>query len=279
MKEIMKQPELGDYIANLRKEQGLTQEELVERCNINVRTIQRIEAGDVTPRNYTIKNILNALGSSFEAITQKEQKTTEQETAMANILKNPGNGMLVGILGILYILVSIQLEIIEVSVAFTSNEIWSIEYYGMIAILYLILLNSFYLSLAFSIKEKTLLLKSCVLIFLLLENAATVLYFSWYERGLYRFTDFDLGEVFVYQLAYAISLIILSIPFFSLKNQLNGIYKQLGLIALIAGVAHLTFILFPIGIAGFLLFEILLIALAFKSYQNSKQMVAEVTTR
>ncbi|OUS19152.1 transcriptional regulator, partial [Nonlabens dokdonensis] len=37
----MNQPELGNYIAQLRKEQGLTQEELVEKCNINVRTIQR----------------------------------------------------------------------------------------------------------------------------------------------------------------------------------------------------------------------------------------------
>lgn len=38
----MKQPELGKRISELRKEKGLTQEELVEKCNINVRTIQRI---------------------------------------------------------------------------------------------------------------------------------------------------------------------------------------------------------------------------------------------
>ena len=60
----MKQPELGKRIAEMRQSQGLTQEELVEKCNINVRTIQRIEAGEVTPRNYTIKAIFGALGSS-----------------------------------------------------------------------------------------------------------------------------------------------------------------------------------------------------------------------
>jgi transcriptional regulator with XRE-family HTH domain len=42
---IMKQPELGQKILKLRKQKGFTQEELVAQCNINVRTIQRIEAG------------------------------------------------------------------------------------------------------------------------------------------------------------------------------------------------------------------------------------------
>lgn len=57
----MKQPELGKKIAELRKAKGLTQEELVEKCNINVRTLQRIETGEATPRSYTIKIIFAAL--------------------------------------------------------------------------------------------------------------------------------------------------------------------------------------------------------------------------
>jgi transcriptional regulator with XRE-family HTH domain len=57
----MKQPELGKKIAELRKAKGLTQEELVEKCNINVRTLQRIEAGEATPRSYTIKIIFTVL--------------------------------------------------------------------------------------------------------------------------------------------------------------------------------------------------------------------------
>lgn len=57
----MKQPELGKKISEMRKAKGLTQEELVEKCNLNVRTIQRIEAGEVTPRSYTIKSIFEAL--------------------------------------------------------------------------------------------------------------------------------------------------------------------------------------------------------------------------
>ena len=57
----MKQPELGKKIAELRKAKGLTQEELVEKCNINVRTLQRIEVGEATPRSYTIKIIFAVL--------------------------------------------------------------------------------------------------------------------------------------------------------------------------------------------------------------------------
>ena len=70
----MKQPLLGKKIIELRKKKGLTQEELVEKCNINVRTIQRIEAGETTPRIFTIKIILNALGLDYEKVFKKEYK-------------------------------------------------------------------------------------------------------------------------------------------------------------------------------------------------------------
>ena len=57
----MKQPELGKKIADLRKALGLTQEELVERCNLSVRTLQRIESGEVEPRSHTLRVIFAAL--------------------------------------------------------------------------------------------------------------------------------------------------------------------------------------------------------------------------
>jgi transcriptional regulator with XRE-family HTH domain len=62
----MQQPELGKKILELRKQKGLTQEELVELCNISVRTIQRIEAGEVTPRSFTLRTIFTALDYTLE---------------------------------------------------------------------------------------------------------------------------------------------------------------------------------------------------------------------
>ena len=64
----MKQPQLGKKISELRKAKGLTQEELVEKCNLNVRTIQRIEAGEVTPRSYTVKALFEALDYQWEEV-------------------------------------------------------------------------------------------------------------------------------------------------------------------------------------------------------------------
>jgi transcriptional regulator with XRE-family HTH domain len=58
---MMTQPELGKKIAELRKAKGFTQEELVEKCNLSVRTLQRIESGEVAPRTYTIRLIFTAL--------------------------------------------------------------------------------------------------------------------------------------------------------------------------------------------------------------------------
>lgn len=68
----MKQPELGRKISELRITKGLTQEELVEKCNISVRTIQRIENGEVTPRSYTIKTILDALDYDLSKISKDD---------------------------------------------------------------------------------------------------------------------------------------------------------------------------------------------------------------
>lgn len=58
----MQQPELGRQLTALRKEKSLTQEELAEKSHVSVRTIQRIEAGEVMPRTITVKILLEALG-------------------------------------------------------------------------------------------------------------------------------------------------------------------------------------------------------------------------
>ena len=74
----MKQPELGKKISELRKEKGLTQDELVDKCNISVRTLQRIEAGEVTPRSFTVKTILAALDYDLSKISDIEEKNEQK---------------------------------------------------------------------------------------------------------------------------------------------------------------------------------------------------------
>lgn len=71
----MKQPELGNKVLELRQSLGLTQAELAERSNVSLRTIQRVEALEVTPRGYTIKAIFESLGYSPRQLAKKDAKT------------------------------------------------------------------------------------------------------------------------------------------------------------------------------------------------------------
>ncbi|MGE5943579.1 MAG: WG repeat-containing protein, partial [Flavobacteriales bacterium] len=49
----------------VRKQKGLTQADVAEKCNVTIRTIQRIESGVVAPRSSTIKIISEALDFEF----------------------------------------------------------------------------------------------------------------------------------------------------------------------------------------------------------------------
>lgn len=121
---IMKQPELGLKIEALRKQKGLTQEELVELCNINVRTLQRIENGEVTPRSYTIKTILSALDEDYEAL----QVTEDHESGFVlNVTKKEGKSVhtlltLALISGVFYLITS-SLEGVVDYFRFFSDEL------------------------------------------------------------------------------------------------------------------------------------------------------------
>ncbi len=96
----MRQPELGQKLSELRKNRNLTQEELVEACNVSVRTIQRIESGEVTPRTSTIKIILAALGEDFSSFKQSYRNNEHEELErMENTLQ------IAWIAGIIYFMV------------------------------------------------------------------------------------------------------------------------------------------------------------------------------
>lgn len=52
---------IADLIINSRKSKNLTQEQLAELSKVNLRTIQRIENNENTPRGYTLKLICDVL--------------------------------------------------------------------------------------------------------------------------------------------------------------------------------------------------------------------------
>ncbi|MEQ5790693.1 helix-turn-helix transcriptional regulator [Muricauda sp. NFXS6] len=61
----------------LRNMQKLSQEELSEMSGISVRTIQRIERGEVTPRPYTIRKLAEVLHTTLDEFNTEMVKETD----------------------------------------------------------------------------------------------------------------------------------------------------------------------------------------------------------
>jgi len=73
----MKHSELAQKIKDLRNRKGLSQEQLADAAQINLRTVQRIEAGETEPRGDTLTRIANALNIKPEELidwTEQEDK-------------------------------------------------------------------------------------------------------------------------------------------------------------------------------------------------------------
>ncbi|MBC8755772.1 helix-turn-helix transcriptional regulator [Kordia sp. YSTF-M3] len=87
----MKQPDLGKKISELRLAKGLTQSELAEKCNLSLRTIQRIESAEVTPRSYSVKLIFKNLDyegyTSLDKDSEEDENVTDRSNLKTNITK------------------------------------------------------------------------------------------------------------------------------------------------------------------------------------------------
>ncbi|MES2134023.1 MAG: helix-turn-helix domain-containing protein [Bacteroidota bacterium] len=59
---------IGEKITKIRKQKGLTQENLAENAKVNLRTIQRIENNETEPRGTTLNLICSALNVNIEEI-------------------------------------------------------------------------------------------------------------------------------------------------------------------------------------------------------------------
>lgn len=68
---------IGQKIKELRLLKGLTQEDLAERTRLSVRTIQRIESGDVDPRTYTLSLLAEALDVELETLTAEKAQRAQ----------------------------------------------------------------------------------------------------------------------------------------------------------------------------------------------------------
>jgi transcriptional regulator with XRE-family HTH domain len=58
----------GSHVRRLRRERGLTQENLAERANLSSDAIRRIERGRMSPTLKTLRQLCHGLGISLSAL-------------------------------------------------------------------------------------------------------------------------------------------------------------------------------------------------------------------
>jgi XRE family transcriptional regulator, regulator of sulfur utilization len=64
------------HLASLRKNKGMSQEALAEACGLSLRAVQRIEAGETSPRPHTIKVLAETLGVPVSELITKLTTTS-----------------------------------------------------------------------------------------------------------------------------------------------------------------------------------------------------------
>lgn len=84
-KKLMDKSTIAKKIIHYRKLKGITQEALSELTGLNVRTIQRIEAGEVDPRLYTLKSIADGLGVNLEELLPEPSQHELNQLAILHI--------------------------------------------------------------------------------------------------------------------------------------------------------------------------------------------------
>ena len=68
---------IGRKISDARRLKGITQEELAEQSNINLRTIQRIENSESEPRSKTLSLLCEVLGIELEELLIGEAEVNQ----------------------------------------------------------------------------------------------------------------------------------------------------------------------------------------------------------
>ncbi|MGB8359360.1 MAG: helix-turn-helix transcriptional regulator [Bacteroidales bacterium] len=252
----MKQPELGKKIVELRKEKGLTQEELVDRCNISVRTLQRIETGEVTPRVYTIKTILAALDYDLSKISDKENSFSERVTLflknlfLIEIDQEKSSGYLIRqlniawIFGIIYFLSGFAEAPAEYYRYEEGRMIFSSALYIIIKSIVLISFFFFqrgFILVGFLFRNYLMKIISYILIFCMALTIAYDIASVFYDADERKYI---LGAE---ALTFGAIIIIFGFSLLRLRRSVGMVSSFAGIFEIVSGCFFLTIILFFIG--------------------------------
>lgn len=238
----MQQPELGKKISEIRKQKGLTQEELVEKCNINVRTIQRIEAGEVMPRSYTVKTILEVLGVDYSNIINTEITLNKIDEFFGIKPKSVNRELTISwIFGIVFFVISFA-EYPMDFIHFGQNDFVSKSWYIVVKWVSVI---------SFTFFMRGFIVASCIYNNQLLKISTYLLIFFNI-----LFIIFDIGSLYTFKEVVEIAMIARLITFgvvgflvglgiYNLKIHLYSMAMATGILMMICSLCLVTVILAP----------------------------------
>lgn len=269
----MEQPELGRQLTSLRKEKKLTQEELATKSHVSVRTIQRIEAGEVLPRMITVKILLEALGESYESFSTKQSQV--METQKSSLPTSNRNTLLIAILaGAVYLISEIILGTMDIA-WFKDGRDWGFQ------------MNATYISLTVvMVISYALFARGFVSLSVLFENellkwASYLLVMATVGLGILDVSTLwvkDIGNIWMPYAAFAVVFGVLSILFgvslLRLQDGMGELSRIAGILNIAIGCVLLPVVLFfiyPVIMIPATLVEILLL---YRGYEYLSKSVA-----
>jgi len=273
----MQQPELGRRLTALRKERNLTQEELVEKSHVSVRTIQRIEAGEVLPRTITIKILLEALGERFESFST--QKNQVKETAKSILPTTHRNTLLVAVLaGAVYLISEVILGTMDIA-WFVGDRNWGFRmnaiYTGLIVVMVISL----------ALFAHGFIALSAVFENSLLKVASYLLIISTICKGILDVSSLSAEDMESIWIPYAVIAIILGavaivfgVSLIRLQDSMGELSRAAGILEIVMGCLLITVVFFFISYVVFIPAVVVEILVLYRGYEYLSKSPEEVTS-
>ena len=269
----MQQPELEKTLIALRRQKNLTQEELVEKSHVSVRTIQRIEAGEVLPRMSTIKILLEALGETYESFSTKftqvmnDEKQTSSSTDRTMLL-------VAAIAGAIYLVSEVILSAMDIAWMVDNRDwhLWENAMYTALSVL---------MAISFLFFARGFIVLSTIFENPLLKAITYVLMVAIAGKAALDISTLSVDNVETLWLPYAVVSVIFGalgivfgVALIRLQDGMGELCRIAGILEILVGVMFITVVLFFLAyvvLIPTLVVEILILYRGYEYLSRSRQ--------
>jgi transcriptional regulator with XRE-family HTH domain len=273
----MQQPELGRRLTALRKEKNLTQQELVEKSHISVRTIQRIEVGEVLPRMITVKILLEALGESYESFSNNQNQV--METHKSTLPTTHRNTLLIAVLaGAVYLISEIILGTMDIA-WFTDGRDWGFRMNAIYTCLTVVMVISF------ALFARGFISLSIVFENTLLKVVAYLLIVVTIGKGILDVSSLSAEDVESVWIPYAVIAVVMGavgivfgVALLRLQDSMGELSRIAGILEIVMGCMLITVVLFFITYVILIPTVVVEILVLYRGYEYLSKPIETTST-